>query len=74
VTTTDGRAVLDSQYTMRPTAITNSTPWLWPEYYKFLSFKGLYEANCFESDFPKDSDQLYLLSKYIEYGHKELNP
>jgi hypothetical protein len=77
VTTAEKRAVLETEYTMRPTAITNpsaSTPWIWNEYYKYISINGLEESYCFKEDFPNDSDQLYLLSKYIEYGHKELKP
>ena len=74
VTTTTGRNVVDNSITMHPT--TNpltSTPWIWSEYYKYLSLKGLDEANCFKVDFPKSSDQWNLLSKYIEYGHNELD-
>lgn len=74
VTTTDGRTILETQYTMHPT--TNpltSTSWDWDEYYKYLSINGLEEATCFAIDFPKFSDQWNLLAKYIEYGHKELN-
>ena len=44
VTTQAGRTILETQYTMRPTAITNqsnSTRWIWSEYYKFLSLSGL---------------------------------
>ncbi|SFC55227.1 SprT family zinc-dependent metalloprotease [Flavobacterium phragmitis] len=77
VTTSAGRNVLETEYTMRPTAITNpsaSTPWIWNEYYKYISLNGLQETSCFIQDFPNGTDQLYLLSKYIEYGHKELKP
>ena len=77
VTTQAGRTVLETVYTMRPTAITNpsaSTPWIWNEYYKYISINGLEETSFYKEDFPKDTDQLYLLSKYIEYGHKELKP
>jgi hypothetical protein len=77
VTTQAGRTVLETLYTMRPTAITNqsaSTPWIWNEYYKYISINGLEESSFYKEGFPKDTDQLYLLSKYIEYGHKELKP
>ncbi|MEL1255386.1 hypothetical protein AAEO57_16465 [Flavobacterium sp. DGU38] len=74
VTTQRGRNVLENEVTMHPT--TNpltSTSWIWNEYYKYLSLNGLNEANCFKVDFPKNSDQWNLLSKYIEYGHNELD-
>jgi hypothetical protein len=77
VTTAPKRVNLETLYTMRPTAITNplnSTRWIWSEYYKYISINGLQETNCFKVDFPQGSDQLYLLGKYIEYGHTELNP
>ena len=77
VTPSAGRTILETEYTMRPTAITNpsaSTLWIWNEYYKSISINGLEETNCYKDDFPKDTDQLYLLLKYIEYGHKELRP
>lgn len=73
VTTSEKRNVLETQYTMHPT--TNpltSTSWIWSEYFKFLCINGLEETTCFVRDFPKFSDQLNLLGKYIEYGHKEL--
>jgi hypothetical protein len=77
VTTQTGRTVLETVYTMRPTAMTNpsaSTPWIWNEYYKYISINGLEETSCYKEDYPKDTNQLYLLSKYIEYGHNELKP
>lgn len=72
VTTQTGRNILETQYTMHPT--TNpltSTQWIWNEYYKYISINGLEEATCFKIDFPKDSDQWKLFTKYIEYGHAE---
>lgn len=73
-TTPRGRAVLETEITMHPT--TNpltSTSWIWKEYYKSISLKGLEEASFFYQDFPKFSDQWNLLTKYIEYGHNELD-
>ena len=77
VTTQAGRTILEKEYTMRTMVITNpseSTSWIWNEYYKFLSINGLEKTVFFIIDFPNDTDQLYLLSKYIEYGYKELMP
>nr|WP_199002191.1 hypothetical protein [Flavobacterium sp. ASV13] len=74
VTTSAKRNILETQYIMHPT--TNpltSTSWIWNEYYKYISLKGLDEANCFKEDFPKESDQWKLFTKYIEYGHTELD-
>jgi hypothetical protein len=76
VTTEPRRAVLENDYTMRPTAITNpsvSTPWIWNEYYKSISINGLEETSCYKEDFPKNSNQWSLLGQYINYGHKELD-
>lgn len=74
VTTEKGRNVLDNEITMHPTQNPlTSTSWIWNDFYKYLSIKGLEEANCFKIDFPKNSDQWSLLSKYIEYGHNELD-
>lgn len=74
VTTEKGRNVLDNEITMHPTQNPlTSTSWIWNDFYKYLSIKGLEEANCFKIDFPKNSDQWNLLSKYIEYGHNELD-
>ncbi len=42
-------------------------------YYKYIILKGLDEANCFKEDFLKESDQWKLFTKYIEYGHTELD-
>ena len=62
-------------FTLHPTTIPlTSVTWNWNEYYKSISINGLEETNCYKDDFPKDTDQLYLLLKYIEYGHKELQP
>ncbi|SFD71301.1 hypothetical protein SAMN05216297_11160 [Flavobacterium phragmitis] len=47
-----------------------STQWIRNDY-KYLSINGLEEATCFKIDFPKDSDQWKLFTKYIEYGHTE---
>ncbi|TCN60720.1 hypothetical protein D0809_02345 [Flavobacterium circumlabens] len=74
VTTTAGRNVLDTQITMHPTQTPlTSTPWIWSEYYKFLSLKGLEKTVYFKNNFPTGSDQWKLLTKYIEYGHNELD-
>jgi hypothetical protein len=75
VTTQAGRTILETQYTMHPTiSPLTSTPWLWSEYYKSLSIKGLEEADFYKVDFIKQSDPWKLLSKYIEYGHEHLKP
>ena len=74
VTTPAGRAEVE-QRTMHPTFIPlTSTPWIWTEYYKYLSINGLEEDYCFKEDFPKESDQWKLFVKYIEYGHDDLQP
>ncbi|MBL0738944.1 hypothetical protein JI750_18765 [Flavobacterium sp. GN10] len=73
VTTQTGRTEVQAR-TMHPTIIPlTSTPWDWNEYYKFLSIKGLDEANCFKVDYPSNSDKWKLFVKYIEYGHEDLN-
>ena len=56
-----------------PTPST-STTWIWSEYYKCLSLKGLDETMDFKKDLPLDSYQWKLFAKYIEYGHAELQP
>ena len=72
VTTDAGRAEVEKR-TMHPTIIPlTSTPWIWSEYYKYISINGLEEATCFKIYFPLDSDQWKLLTKYIEYGHNDL--
>ncbi|PJJ10142.1 hypothetical protein CLU83_3535 [Flavobacterium sp. 1] len=73
VTTQTGRNVVDTEITMHPTPLT-STQWIWSEYYKYLSFKGLDGTSCFKQDLPVNSDQWKLFAKYIEYGHNELQP
>jgi hypothetical protein len=75
VTNQSGRTILETLYTMHPTiSPLTSTPWIWNEYYKFLSLRGLEETSCFKQDLVLDSDQWKLFAKYIEYGHKELWP
>lgn len=59
VTSPAGRTILETEYTMPPTAITNpsaSTPWIWNEYYKYISINGLEETRCYKEDFPEDTD------------------
>ncbi len=59
VTNQEGRTILETQYTMRPKAITNpsvSTSWIWNEFYKFLSINGLEKTVFFIKDFPNDTD------------------
>lgn len=74
VTTSTGRNVLDNEVTMQPTLNPlTSTSWIWSEFYKYLSMKGLEETSCFKQDFPKDSDQWNLLNNYVNYGHNELD-
>jgi len=74
VTTDAGRAEVEKR-TMHPTIIPfTSTPWIWSEYYKYLSVKGLDEATCFKTDYPEDSDQWNLLVNYLKYGHDDLQP
>ncbi|WP_374174207.1 hypothetical protein [Flavobacterium tructae] len=74
VTTSIGRSEVENR-TMHPTIkpIT-STPWIWNEYHKYLSLKGLDEANCFKVDFPEESDQWNLFVNYVKYGHDDLKP
>lgn len=74
VTTGSKRAILETQYTMHPTITPlTSTSWIWLEYYKYISINGLEEASCFKVDFPINSNQFNLFTKYIEYGRKELD-
>ena len=74
VTTAPKRTVLEKQYTMHPTTSPlTSTPWSWNEYYKYLSLKGLEEANCFKVDFPDHSDALRLYTTYTNAGRDELD-
>ncbi len=74
VTTLSNRTILETQYTMHPsTNPLTSTSWIWDEYYKFLSLKGLDEANCFKIDLPVGSDKWNLFTKYIDYGHNVLD-
>ncbi|RKR04684.1 hypothetical protein C8C83_4017 [Flavobacterium sp. 90] len=72
LTTVAGRIEVEKR-TIHPTIIPlTSTPWNWNDYYKYLSLKGLDEAISYKIDFPKESDQWKLFTKYLEYGHKEL--
>jgi len=74
VTTQRGRNVLENEVTMHPTANPlTSTPWIWSEHYKYLSVRGLEEANCFNQDFPNPSDQLNLFIDYLRHGKNELD-
>lgn len=74
VTTNTGRISVQKR-TMHPTVIPlTSTPWIWKDYYKYLSLKGLDEANCFKVDLPAGSDQWNLFVNYINYGHDDLQP
>ena len=75
VTTAENKFKLETLYTMYPkTKPLTSTPWIWNEYYKFISLNELEEASCFKIDYPRFSDQWNLFTKYLEYGHKELQP
>lgn len=72
VTTSAGRIEVEKR-TMHPNIKPmTSTPWIWNEYYKNLSLKGLDETNCFKVDFSLQSDQWKLFVKYVEYGHEDL--
>jgi|GEM_PF-1533333 len=72
VTTNAGRIEVQ-QRTIHPTINPmTSTPWIWSEYYKYLSLKGLEETKSFMADYPFESDQWKLFAKYIEYGHQDL--
>ncbi|RKR04686.1 hypothetical protein C8C83_4019 [Flavobacterium sp. 90] len=74
VTTQRGRNVLDKEVTMHPTQNPlTSTSWIWSEYYKYLSIKGLEEATSFKKDFPNPSDQLDLFIDYLRHGKNELD-
>ena len=73
VTTDAGRAEVEKR-TMHPTIIPfTSTPWIWSEYYKYISINGLEEANCYKIDFPNPSDSLFLLGNYINSGRTRLD-
>jgi hypothetical protein len=74
VTTTPNRTILETEYTMHPTTIPlTSTPWLWNEYYKYLSYKGLDEASCFKEYVLKDPNLLSLFNQYVKAGRRELD-
>ena len=74
VTTQRGRNVLDNEVTMHPTEIPlTSTPWIWNEYYRYISLKGLEETVGFKKDFPSPSDKLRLFNDYYRNGHNELD-
>jgi hypothetical protein len=47
--------------------------WNWSNFYKYLSTKGLEEANCYKDDYPDSSDALFLRGQYITYGHARLD-
>ena len=49
-----------------------STPWIWTEYYKYISLSGLEEVDCFKVDF-ESSDKIALFNQYIRAGKIELD-
>ena len=50
-----------------------STPFNWPDFYKYIGLSGLDETSCFKQDFPNNSDALSLLNQYIKGGKRELD-
>ena len=47
--------------------------WDWNNFYKFISVKGLEEANFYKKDYPDQSDALFLMGQYVTYGAARLD-
>lgn len=68
VTTVRGRTDVSDLKIYKRTDNSEFEIWNWNSYYKFISLNGLEDANCFKSDFPAQSNELYFYINYINGG------
>lgn len=53
--------------------LSASEIWNWKHYFESISIEGLGEATSYKTDFPLDSDALFLLNRYVQNGRTWLD-
>ncbi|RKR04688.1 hypothetical protein C8C83_4021 [Flavobacterium sp. 90] len=68
-----GRTEVESLKVYTKINLTTFEIWNWDHYLKYISLEGLKEAIFYKTDFPNNSDALFLLNKYVEHGRTWLD-